>query len=93
MNIGRPFGRAPREKSSKLYEDRVVNADKLPVEKPGYGAFGSLAGFVACLIAAGVFCIVSGPEHLLVGIGLIVFGVVPAVAIAVQGVKLGKQID
>ena len=44
MNIGRPFGRAPREKSSKLYEDRVVNADKLPVEKPSYGAFGSLAG-------------------------------------------------
>lgn len=92
MNIGRPFGRAPREKSSKLYEDRVVNADKLPVEKPGYGAFGSLAGFVACLIAAGVFCIVSGPEHLLVGIGLIVFGVLPAAAIVLQGVNLGKQI-
>ena len=93
MKIGKPFGRTPKEKSSKLYEDRVVNADVLPVEKPSYSAFGSLAGFVACLVAAGVFCIVSGPEHLLVGIGLIVFGVVPAVAIAVQGVKLGKQID
>lgn len=92
VSIGRPFSRAPREKSSKLYEDRVVNADKLPVEKPGYGAFGSLAAFVVCLIAAGVFCIVSGPEHLLVGIGLIAFGVLPAATIVLQGISLGSQI-
>ena len=90
MKIGRPFGRTPKQKSSKLYEDRMENAGKQPVETPGYEAFASLAGFVACIAAAGVFCVSSG--HVAVGIGLFVFAFLPAAIVVTQGVQLGKQI-
>lgn len=90
MKLGRPFGRTPRQKSSKLYEDRVENAGKQVLDEPGYGAFGSLAGFVACIVAAGVFCVVHG--HVAVGIGLFVFAVVPPALVVAQGVQLGRDI-
>ena len=79
MPIGRPFGRKPVEKSSRLYEDRIKNAGKTPVEKASWSSIASLAGFTACLVAAGAFCISSG--QVAVGIGLIVFGIVPCLAI------------
>ncbi|MDO4848605.1 MAG: alpha/beta fold hydrolase [Coriobacteriia bacterium] len=90
MKIGRPFGRTPKQKSSKLYDDRMENAGKQPVETPGYEPFASLAGFVACLAGAGVFCVSSG--HVAVGIGLFVFAFLPAALVVAQGVQLGKQI-
>lgn len=79
MPIGKPFGRKPVEKSSRLYEDRIKNAGKTPVEKASWSSVASLAGFMACLVAAGAFCISSG--QVAVGIGLIVFGIVPCLAI------------
>ncbi len=90
MKIGKPFGRTPKQKSSKLYEDRVKNAGAQPVETPGYGAFGSLAGFVACVAAAAVFCIMSG--RVAVGVGLLVFAVLPPALVVAQGVRFGEQI-
>ena len=79
MPIGKPFGRKPVEKSSRLYEDRIKNAGKTPVEKASWSSVASLAGFMACLVAAGAFCISSG--QVAVGIGLIIFGIVPCLAI------------
>ncbi len=90
MNIGHPFKRTPKQKSSKLYEDRVKNSGAQPVETPGYGAFGSLAGFVVCVAAAGVFCIMSG--RVAVGIGLFVFAVLPPALVVAQGVRFADQI-
>ena len=65
MPIGKPFGRRPQQKSSKLYEDRIANAGKLPVEKPSLSPIASLMAFAVCLVAAGVFCITS--EQVVVG--------------------------
>ncbi len=86
MKIGKPFGRTIKPKSSKLYEERIANAGKMPVEEPGLSAFGSLAAFVVCLVAAGGFCIST--DHVAVGIGLIVFGVLPAIIAIVQANSL-----
>lgn len=90
MKIGHPFKRTPKQKSSKLYEDRVKNAGAQPVETPGYGAFGSLAGFVVCVAAAGVFCIMSG--RVAVGIGLFAFAILPPVLVVAQGARFANQI-
>lgn len=90
MKIGHPFKRSPKPKSSKLYDDYMSGEKDVPVDEPGYGAFGSLAGFVACIVAAGVFLAVKG--HVAVGVGLVIFGVVPSVLIAAQGIKLGRQL-
>lgn len=90
MKIGHPFKRTPRPKSSKLYDDYMSGERDTPADEPGYGAFGSLAGFVVCISAAGVFLISKG--HSVVGAGLVVFGVVPAALIAAQGIALGKQL-
>lgn len=86
MKIGKPFGRTIKPKSSKLYEERIANAGKLPVEEPSLSPFGSLAGFVICLVLAGVFCIST--NHVAVGIGLIVFGLLPAIIAVVQANSL-----
>ena len=86
MKIGKPFGRTIKPKSSKLYEERIAIAGKLPVEEPSLSPFGSLAGFVVCLVAAGAFCIST--DHVAVGIGLIVFGLLPAIVAVVQANSL-----
>lgn len=90
MPIGKPFGRKPVEKSSKLYEDRIKNAGKTPVEKASWSSIASLAGFTACLVAAGAFCISSG--QVAVGIGLIVFGIVPCLAIVVMANRIVNRV-
>lgn len=90
MKIGRPFSRTPRQKSSKLYDDRMKNAGKQPVETPSYGAFGSLAGFVVCVAAAAVFCIVN--DRVAVGVGLFIFAILPPALVLAQGVQFGKKI-
>lgn len=90
MKIGHPFRRSPKPKSSKLYDDYMSGEKQAPVDDPGYGAFGSLAGFVACIVAAGVFLASKG--HVVVGVGLVIFGVVPAALISAQGIALGKQL-
>lgn len=90
MPIGKPFGRKPVEKSSKLYEDRVQNAGKTPVEKPSWSSLAGLAGFMACLVAAGAFCITSG--QVAVGVGLIIFGIVPCLAIVVMANRIVNRV-
>lgn len=90
MPIGKPFGRRPQQKSSKLYEDRIANAGKLPVEKPSLSPIASLMAFAVCLVAAGVFCITSG--QVVVGIGVILFGMVPAVAMVAMAKQLVDKI-
>ena len=90
MPIGKPFGRRPQQKSSKLYEDRIANAGKLPVEKPSLSPIASLMAFAVCLVAAGVFCITSG--QVVVGIGVILFGMVPAVAMVAMAKQLVDKV-